>query len=91
MSTDIQVETDFEILEKLVSQRELIVFNDDVNSFDHVIDTLIKVCRHERVQAMQCADLIHFKGKCDVKRGTFDDLRPMCEALLEKGLTAEIQ
>jgi ATP-dependent Clp protease adaptor protein ClpS len=69
----------------------LVVFNDDVNTFDFVIESLIEVCNHDRIQAEQCTFLIHFKGKCSVKDGEFTKLRPMCEALLDRGITAEIE
>lgn len=69
---------------------DLIVHNDDVNTFDFVIETLVEVCGHEYLQAVQCAHLIHNTGKCGVKRGTFKELQPLCEVLLEKGLSASI-
>ncbi len=69
---------------------ELVVFNDDVNTFDHVINTLIKVCRHTPEQAEQCTWLIHYKGKCTVKVGSFADLRPMRQGICDKGISAEI-
>jgi len=56
-----------------------------------VIDSLVEVCRHEPVQAEQCTLIVHFKGKCDVKEGDWETLEPMCTALLDRGLTAEIQ
>jgi ATP-dependent Clp protease adaptor protein ClpS len=68
----------------------LIVFNDDFNTFDHVINTLIRVCEHSAEQAEQCTLLIHYKGKCAVKSGTFDFLRPMREAICEVGIDARI-
>ncbi len=77
--------------ELLVEQCDLIVFNDDINTFDFVIETLIDVCNHEYLQAVQCTHLIHNTGKCGVKRGTFLELKPKCEALLEKGLSATIE
>ena len=79
------------LLEELIDQKDLIVFNDDVNSFDHVIATLIKVCKHTEIQAEQCTWIIHHNGKCQVKRGMYEKLEPMCTALLERGLSAEIQ
>lgn len=79
------------VLEELLDLKDLIVFNDDVNTFDFVINTLMKVCKHTEEQAEQCTWIIHYKGKCQVKRGTFEKLEPMCTALLEKGLSAEIQ
>jgi ATP-dependent Clp protease adaptor protein ClpS len=75
----------------LVDQKDLIVFNDDVNTFDHVIESLIKVCKHEVEQAEQCTWIIHFNGKCQVKRGEYEKLEPLCTALLERGISAEIQ
>ncbi|WP_276368611.1 ATP-dependent Clp protease adaptor ClpS [Chryseolinea sp. H1M3-3] len=69
---------------------DLVVFNDDVNTFEHVIRTLIKVCKHTPEQAEQCTMIIHYKGKCQVKNGTFDFLRPMREAICEAGIDARI-
>jgi ATP-dependent Clp protease adaptor protein ClpS len=69
---------------------EIVLYNDDVNTFDHVIDTLIKVCNHTSEQAEQCAILVHYKGKCTVKTGSYDELKPQCSQLLEAGLSAEI-
>jgi ATP-dependent Clp protease adaptor protein ClpS len=69
----------------------LIIYNDDVNTFDFVIDSLIEVCRHDRLQAEQCTFIIHYSGKCAVKDGDFKKLRPMCEALLDRGLSAAIE
>lgn len=71
--------------------RKIVLFNDEVNTFDWVIDSLVKVCRHEPIQAEQCTLIVHFKGKCDVKEGDWETLEPMCTALLDRGLTAEIQ
>ena len=69
---------------------DLVVFNDDINTFEHVIDTLIKVCKHTTEQAEQCTWIIHYKGKCAVKSGTFDFLKPMREAICEAGIDARI-
>jgi ATP-dependent Clp protease adaptor protein ClpS len=69
---------------------DLVVFNDDVNTFEHVTRTLIKVCKHTPEQAEQCTLIIHYKGKCQVKNGTFDFLRPMREAICEAGIDARI-
>ena len=79
------------ILEELIDQKDIVVFNDDVNTFDHVIASLIKVCKHTEIQAEQCTWIIHYNGKCQVKRDVYDKLEPMCIALLERGITAEIQ
>ena len=69
---------------------EIIVFNDDVNTFDHVIETLIRVCDHTPEQAEQCSLIIHYNGKCTVKTGVLEKLKPQCSQLLEAGLSAEI-
>lgn len=69
---------------------EIVLFNDDVNTFDYVIDTLIYACDHTPEQAEQCSILVHYKGKCTVKTGTYEDLEPRCTMLLEAGLSAEI-
>ena len=82
-----------EVKEKVSEKNNnhIVLFNDDYNTFDHVIDTLIVACDHSAVQAEQCAMLVHFKGKCTVKTGGYEDLVPRCSKLLEAGLTAEIQ
>lgn len=69
----------------------IVIYNDEVNTFDFVIESLITVCKHERLQAEQCTFIIHYNGKCSVKDGEFSGLRPMCEALLDRGLTATIE
>ncbi len=81
-----------EILEETLSQRnnEIVLYNDDVNTFDHVIQTLIAVCEHDAIQAEQCAMLVHYRGKCTVKTGTYEELEPRCTRILEAGLSAEI-
>lgn len=73
-----------------VEQKQLVVFNDDVNTFDDVIRWLIEICQHEAVQAEQCAYIVHYSGKCSVKTGTFDDLKPRAVALLDRGLSVKI-
>jgi ATP-dependent Clp protease adaptor protein ClpS len=84
------------ISEKILSdtdslhENEIILFNDDVNTFDHVIDTLMRVCNHTLEQAKQCSIIVHYKGKCSVKSGSYSDLKPRCIKLLEAGLSAEI-
>jgi ATP-dependent Clp protease adaptor protein ClpS len=80
-----------EVEELVDAERSIVLFNDDVNTFDFVIDTLIELCDHDPIQAEQCTYLIHYKGKCAVKSGSFDKLRPICSALLDRGLTAEIE
>ena len=80
------------LLEELVDKEEhdLVVFNDDVNTFDHVSKVLIKVCKHTQEQAEQCTMIIHYKGKCSVKKGSVSKLKPMCESILEAGIQATI-
>ncbi len=68
----------------------LVLYNDDFNTFDHVIFTLIKVCEHSAEQAEQCSLIVHYKGKCTVKSGEIEDLKPRCQALLDAGLSAKI-
>ncbi len=70
--------------------RHLILHNDEVNSFDHVIDCLIDICRHDSIQAEQCAHITHYKGKCDVKSGEFEELSLMKGGLTDKGLSVTI-
>ena len=66
------------------------VYNDDFNTFDHVISTLIEVCKHNVHQAEQCTWLIHYKGKCSVKKGMYEDLSPMRRGISEAGIKAAI-
>ncbi len=79
------------VLEQKVDQCDLIIYNDDVNTFDFVTQSLIKICKHDALQAEQCTLIIHYNGKCSVKRGSFGKLRPMCDALCDRGLSAEIE
>lgn len=83
-------EESVDVLLEEVDIRDLVVFNDDVNTFEHVIRTLIRVCKHSPEQAEQCTWLIHYKGKCAVKTGMFEELRPMREAICEAGIDARI-
>lgn len=79
------------LLEQQSDNWQLIVWNDNVNTFDWVIESLVAICRHTYEQAEQCALFIHFKGKYAVKHGDLDKLRPMCEALLNRSITATIE
>ena len=88
--TETEELVDISEITQIVDQKNLVVFNDDFNTFDHVIDSLIKVCSHNPIQAEQCTFIVHYKGKCDVKKGDYDTLEPMCTALLDRGITAEI-
>ncbi|MCX7551963.1 ATP-dependent Clp protease adaptor ClpS [Xanthomarina sp. F2636L] len=69
---------------------EIVLYNDEVNTFDHVINTLIYACQHTAEQAEQCSIIVHYKGKCTVKTGAYKELEPRCSMLLEAGLSAEI-
>ncbi|NRA11410.1 MAG: ATP-dependent Clp protease adaptor ClpS [Crocinitomicaceae bacterium] len=89
--TEILEQVGTETVETLIENKDLIVYNDDYNTFDHVIDSLIKVCKHKPIQAEQCTWLVHYKGKCQVKRADYDTLEPMCTALLDRGISAEIE
>jgi ATP-dependent Clp protease adaptor protein ClpS len=75
---------------KTEKDRFLILHNDDIHTFDYVIDSLIKVCELEPIQAEQCTYLVHYKGKCDVKKGDYVYLKPFKQGLLDKGLEATI-
>ena len=90
MSTQEQLlpELDLEIEEK--KQNIIVLYNDEVNTFDHVIDMLVMACDHTPIQAEQCSMIVHYKGKCTVKTGSLDKLKPQYSSLLNAGLSAEI-
>lgn len=90
MSTKEKLLEDLLLEEDTIKQNEIILFNDDVNTFDHVINTLIQACDHTPEQAEQCSIIVHYKGKCTVKTGPYEDLKPRCSKLLQAGLSAEI-
>ncbi len=87
----IEEQVDLQIDELLKPTKEIILFDDDYHTFDFVIESLVNVCSHSMIQAEQCTFIIHHNGKCSVKRGEFEKLQPICTALLDRGLTAEIQ
>ena len=89
--TDIEYKDIVEVEEAIDSPFHLIVWNDEVNTFEWVIESLIEICQHSYEQAEQCAYIIHFKGKYAVKHGTYDDLKPMCDAITERGIGATIE
>lgn len=72
-------------------RNHLVLYNDEVNTFDFVIECLINICEHTTEQAEQCTYLVHYKGKCEVKSGPLENLRPLRNALIEKGLSATIK
>jgi len=69
----------------------LVLWNDDVNTFDWVIETLIEVCGHTEEQAEQCAYIVHFKGKCAVKNGSYEELKPLCDKITDRGIGATVE
>ncbi len=82
---------ELDVLVEIDQGAAIILYNDDLNTFDHVIYCLIKYCKHSADQAEQCAMLVHYKGKCQVKNGSEIELLPICQALTEKGLSAVIE
>ncbi len=86
----VKVKVEKKIKKKLDKSYEIILFNDDVNTFDYVINKLVTICGQTMEQAEQCTYIVHYSGKCSVKTGTFDKLKPICLKLLDSGLTAEI-
>ena len=90
MSTKEKIKEDVETSVEEGHLNEIVLFNDEVNTFDHVIETLVDVCKHSYEQAEQCSLLVHYKGKCTVKTGTYEELEPQCTQLLKAGLSAEI-
>lgn len=90
MSTKEKVLEEISVEELLSRNNEIVLYNDEVNTFDHVIETLIRVCDHTAEQAEQCSLIVHYNGKCTVKTGELTKLKPQCIQLLEAGLSAEI-
>jgi ATP-dependent Clp protease adaptor protein ClpS len=90
MSTKEKIQEDVLVKEQVTKEHEIIVYNDDFNTFDHVIDTLMAACDHQPLQAEQCTMIIHYNGKCAVKTGAFKELKPRCSKILEAGINAEI-
>lgn len=90
MATKEKISEELLLEEEVIKQSEIVLFNDDVNTFDHVINTLIATCDHTPEQAEQCSLIVHYNGKCTVKTGEYDDLKPRCAKLLQAGLSAEI-
>jgi ATP-dependent Clp protease adaptor protein ClpS len=82
---------DVDVMEELDKGHSLIVWNDDVNTFEWVIETLIEVCGHSAEQAEQCAMIIHTQGKYAVKHGSYEELKPMRDAIVERGIDATIE
>jgi len=79
------------IEDQLVEERNLVLYNDDYNTFDFVIDTLIEVCDHDPITAEQCTILVHYKGKCTIKSGVLEELKPIRKEMTNRGLTVSIK
>ena len=90
MSTIEKIQEELDVLIQETKKHEIILHNDDVNTFDFVMDSLVSVCDHTLEQAEQCTILVHYKGKCAVKTGEYKELEPKCSKLLQLGLSAEI-
>src|SRR5688572_15828267 len=92
VKTDINVDTrkEVDVMTAFEEPCSLIVWNDEVNTFEWVIETLIEVCGHSQEQAEQCSYIIHFQGKYAVKEGSYDDLKPMCDAITDRGIGATV-
>ncbi len=84
-------ENETEVLDTYDTSCSLIVWNDEVNTFEWVIATLVEVCQHTEEQAEQCAMIIHTQGKYAVKQGSYDELKPMCDAITDRGIGATIE
>jgi len=84
-------ENETDVLDTLDTSCSLIVWNDEVNTFEWVIATLVEVCQHTEEQAEQCAMIIHTQGKYAVKQGSYDELKPMCDAITDRGIGATIE
>jgi ATP-dependent Clp protease adaptor protein ClpS len=86
-----QYEEETDVLTSLDEPFNLIVWNDEVNTFEWVIETLVEVCGHSTEQAEQCAYIIHYQGKYAVKQGAYDDLKPQCDAITDRGIGATLE
>jgi len=85
------VQEDVALDEAVSGGWHIVLYNDDHNTFEHVIECLMAYCGHEVMQAEQCAIIVHTKGKCSVKNGDFDELEPICTALSERDLSVEVE
>ena len=90
-TTKFKPSADTDILTLTEDACVLIVWNDEVNTFEWVIDTLMEICGHSHEQAEQCAYIIHFQGKYAVKKGSYDDLKPKCDAITDRGIGATVE
>jgi len=90
-NTQWQQQEEDDLLLDVLGGYAIILYNDDVNTFDHVINCLVQYCDHDPIQAEQCSLIVHYKGKCEVMHGGTSELKPVCEALCDKGLSAVIE
>lgn len=91
LSTEIQTWSETEVLEEVLDPYHLVVWNDEVNTFEWVIETLMEICSHSYEQAEQCAYIIHYKGKYAVKHGNYETLKPMRDAITDRGIGATVE
>ena len=91
LDNDVKEKEENQVLDHDNLKQSIIVYNDDFNTFDFVIRSLVEVCGHTLCQAEQCTYIIHYKGKCQVQSGDLEELRSKCKCLLNKGLTAKIE
>jgi len=89
--TSTRVEEDVDTLTAVDEPYQLIVWNDEVNTFEWVIETLVEICGHSVEQAEQCAMIIHVKGKYAVKKGEYETLKPLCDAITDRGIGATVE
>ena len=90
MSVKEKEKKDYSVDEQKGDENQIILYNDDFNTFDHVIECLINICDHTPLKAEQCTLIVHYKGKCSVKSGTLIDLKPRLKRLIDANLSAEI-
>jgi ATP-dependent Clp protease adaptor protein ClpS len=86
-----KTEEEIDVLDEVAESFQVILYNDDVNSFDWVIECLVEICEHETLQAEQCALLVHFKGKAVVKNGGLEEMQAVCQALCDRSLSAVVE
>ncbi|MDP3930118.1 MAG: ATP-dependent Clp protease adaptor ClpS [Bacteroidota bacterium] len=86
-----KLEEEVDLLDELSESFQVLLYNDDVNTFDWVIECLISICEHDALQAEQCAMLVHYKGKAVVKKGSLDEMKVICQALCDCELSAVVE
>ena len=88
--TETEIEIDLELLLEEVDTRNLVLHNDDVNTFEWVIESIMKICKHSMTQAEQLTMLVHYKGKANVKKGVFSELSPLKDSFVNRGINCTI-